>query len=96
MLRHLSALVDIFTVEIMMVNGWLEECLAGMHRLMVQYVIENRPDLLDKAEQFCKALIDTENKAHPQNYGHLLSIDQERGIDTERVDRYGLDACLER
>ena len=66
-----------------------------MHRSMIQYMIENKPDLREKAAEMCMALIDSP-KDHPQNYGHLLAIDLELPED-KRVERpycYSLDACL--
>ncbi|XP_076442527.1 uncharacterized protein LOC143281281 [Babylonia areolata] len=83
--------------DILKQNGWMDECLGGMHRKMVMYMIEERPDLLDKAEEISMALIDS-SKAHPQSYAHLLAIDEERPADKrpKRAYKYSLDYCLEK
>ena len=68
-----------------------------MHRTMIQYMVENKPDLHEKAAEMCMALIDSP-KNHPQNYGILLSIDLDLP-ENKRVKRpyqYSLDACLDK
>ena len=85
------------TVDILNQNGWLDECLAGMHRTMIQYILENKPELHEKAAEMCMALIDSP-KNHPQSYGHLLAIDLDLPKEkrVERPYRYSLDACLDK
>ena len=68
-----------------------------MHRKMVDYMLNNKPDMMEKAEEISMALIDSP-KAHPQSYCHLLVIDLDLPEDKrkERPEHYSLDACMDK
>ncbi|KAK7104847.1 hypothetical protein V1264_019502 [Littorina saxatilis] len=91
----LPLFIEIF--DILNQNGWLEECLAGMHRKMVQYMMDNKPEMLEKAAEISMALIDSP-KAHPMNYFQLNDIDKALPAEKRvpRPFRFTLDGCLDR
>ncbi|KAK7481187.1 hypothetical protein BaRGS_00027620 [Batillaria attramentaria] len=85
--------IEIF--DILKQNGWLAECLADIHRQIVDYMIQK--GMYDKAEEVSMALIDTP-KVHPQNHAHLFAIDMERPKDQRPVRpyEYTLEAAMDK
>nr|KAG5695192.1 hypothetical protein BaRGS_018314 [Batillaria attramentaria] len=85
--------IEIF--DVLKQHGWLDECLAGMHRQVVTYMIEN--NMYDKAEEVSMALIDSP-KVHPQNHAHLFCMDMERPKDQRPVRpyEYTLEAAMDK
>lgn len=85
--------IEIF--DIMKANGWLDECLAGVHRQVVDYMIDRK--MFDKAEEVCMALIDSP-KVHPQSFAQLYTLDMRHPKDKRpvRPPQYSLATALDK